>query len=130
MKQITDFTQTGIEINLDIQRCCFGTKHEDCITEHWDIDLTTTTDDMLPMNYYATTAHKETILREYPELKESFDACKEFDIAEYHSETDDEDPNIIYSRCALTFLHRVPKSHLTELKYSRFIQLLAEGIQQ
>ena len=105
MKQNIDFTDSDIEIDLDIQRCVFGQAREDCVFECWIVKLTTTRDDMIPVADYKTTTHKETILREYPELQENFDLCEAFDIGEMHATTPEGETETILTTSVLNFLY-------------------------
>lgn len=129
MKQNIDFTDPDIEIDLDIQRCVFGEARTDCVFEAWLINLRTTADDMIPIaEGYRSTTHKETILREYPQLKENFDLCEAFDIGEIHATTPEGDPDTILTTSVLNFLFKVPDSLHGELKQLRFMRTLAEGL--
>jgi hypothetical protein len=77
---------------------------------------------------YQTTAHPRTILREHANLQELFDTCVQYDIAEYHSETSDEDPDKLFSASQVSFLLRVPEQQHEELEHARLIHTLTYGL--
>jgi hypothetical protein len=118
------------DINLESQFHNFGSRLSDHVIQWHDLHLLTTlSQDLVTESHnYRTTAHKTSILRQYPELELAFKHCQDHTVLEYHSETDEHDSDICHAHCHLGLLFCVPQAQLEELNHMRFIHTLSQGL--
>lgn len=128
---ITDLTAAGVDTTPWAQLHNWGEVLPGAAVLNWDVTIKTSAraDTRRISPDYSSTAHRATILRQYPELESLFDNCINYEIHQYSEESNPGDPDIVYCSVILAFLLPVADHLKGELAQLRFMQTLTDGLE-